>query len=118
MGDEEEEEDVAGGEAKDDIMRALDAVDEGAKEDDLYERAKQIVIDTGRASTTYLQTALGVGYPRGARLMHLLEQNGIVGMIDGKKKGLVGKQSDTPTPLPEEEKSYGDQHLTEQAERN
>lgn len=117
---EEEEEDVTGGGAEkpDDIMNALNAVDEGSKEDDLYEQAKEIVIGTGRASTTYLQTALGVGYPRGARLMHLLEKNGIVSMVGGKKKVMVGKAAgETPAEEGEEEK-YQDDHLKEQAERD
>ena len=77
--------------AEDPIAEALNALDEGSKEDDLYEQAKQIIIDSGRASTTYLQTALGIGYPRAARLTSLLEKNGIIGMQGSKKVVLVGK---------------------------
>jgi S-DNA-T family DNA segregation ATPase FtsK/SpoIIIE len=115
LGDDEEE-DVFGSEDENDpLIQALNAVDDGAKEDDMYEKAKSIVIDTGRASTTYLQTALGIGYPRGARLMHLLEQNGVVGMVDGKKKVLVGKASMHAPD--EDEQKYGDDHLREERER-
>ncbi len=79
------------GNENDDIAAALNAIDEGSKEDDLYEQAKQIIIDSGRPSTTYLQTALGIGYPRAARLTGLLEKNGIIGMEGGKKVVLIGK---------------------------
>ncbi len=115
LGDDEDE-DVFGSEDENDpLIQALNAVDDGAKDDDMYEKAKSIVIDSGRASTTYLQTALGIGYPRGARLMHLLEQNGVVGMVDGKKKVLVGKASMHAPD--EEEQKYGDDHLREERER-
>jgi S-DNA-T family DNA segregation ATPase FtsK/SpoIIIE len=97
------------------ITEAIDALDEGTQKDDLYEKAKLLVVSTGRASTTYLQTALGVGYPRGARLMHLLEENGVVGMIDGKKCVLMS----TAAPAAEEDgKEYGDDHVSNQSERD
>ncbi len=73
------------------IAEALNSIDEGSKEDDLYEAAKQVMIESGRASTTYLQTALGIGYPRAARLTGLLEKNGIIGSVGGKKVVLIGK---------------------------
>ena len=89
FGAEEELDDFDGGD--DSIAAALNAVDEGAKEDTLYDQAKQVIIDSGRPSTTYLQTALGIGYPRAARLTGLLEKNGIIGMQGGKKIVLIGK---------------------------
>lgn len=115
LGEDEIGEDFGAGNDKENMMEALDSMDEGAKEDDLYGRAKELVISTGRASTTYLQTALGIGYPRGARLMHLLEQNGVVGMVDGKKKVLMSQAAPTEA---EEEKPYGDEHVAEQSERD
>jgi DNA segregation ATPase FtsK/SpoIIIE, S-DNA-T family len=87
----EDELDDEFGNENDDIAAALNALDEGSKEDELYEQAKQIIIDSGRPSTTYLQTALGIGYPRAARLTGLLEKNGIIGMEGGKKVVLIGK---------------------------
>jgi S-DNA-T family DNA segregation ATPase FtsK/SpoIIIE len=89
LGEDELEDDFGGEE--DSIAAALNAIDEGSKEDELYEQAKQIIIDSGRPSTTYLQTALGIGYPRAARLTGLLEKNGIIGMEGGKKIVLIGK---------------------------
>jgi S-DNA-T family DNA segregation ATPase FtsK/SpoIIIE len=96
-------------------MDALDAVDNGAEQDDMYLRAREVIINSGKASTTSLQTVLGIGYPKAARLMNLLEENGIVGMIDGKKKVLVGKTVDTED---EEDTKYGDEHLRDQSERD
>jgi len=55
------------------------------EEDDLYEEAREIVIRAGKASTSYLQRKLRVGYARAARLMDILEENGVIGPGDGAK---------------------------------
>lgn len=54
-------------------------------EDDLYEEAKQTVIEAGKASTSYIQRKLRVGYARAARLMDILEEKGVIGPSDGAK---------------------------------
>jgi len=54
-------------------------------DDDLYEDAKQAVIDAGKASTAYLQRKLRIGYSRSARLIDMLEENGVIGPRDGAK---------------------------------
>ncbi len=59
--------------------------DENGADDDLYEEARQIVIETGKASTSYLQRKLGVGYARAARLIDMLEEHGVVGPGNGAK---------------------------------
>ncbi len=60
--------------------------DEDADESDaLYSQAKEIVLGTGNASTTFLQRKLKIGYARAASLIDLLEQKGIVGAADGSK---------------------------------
>jgi S-DNA-T family DNA segregation ATPase FtsK/SpoIIIE len=99
------------------ITEALDAMDEGSKEDDMYEEAKRLIVKTGKASTTSLQTAFSIGYPRAARLMHLFEENGVVGMVDGKKKVLLSQAEDTEE-IPSDEKKYGDDVLSDQNERD
>jgi len=53
--------------------------------DGLYEQAKELVLNTGMASTTSLQCKLKIGYPRAARLMNALERKGVVGPADGSK---------------------------------
>ncbi|OGK14528.1 hypothetical protein A2862_01740 [Candidatus Roizmanbacteria bacterium RIFCSPHIGHO2_01_FULL_38_41] len=57
----------------------------GEAEDDLYEEAREIVIQAGKASTSYLQRKLRIGYARAARLMDILEENGVIGQGDGAK---------------------------------
>ncbi|PIP73993.1 MAG: cell division protein FtsK [Candidatus Lloydbacteria bacterium CG22_combo_CG10-13_8_21_14_all_47_15] len=60
-----------------------DRMDDG--EDDLFEDARAAVISAGKASTSYLQRKLKVGYARAARLIDALEERGIVGPADGAK---------------------------------
>ncbi len=54
-------------------------------DDDLYEEAKQTVIQAGKASTSYIQRKLRVGYARAARLMDILEEKGVIGPADGSR---------------------------------
>lgn len=57
----------------------------GEDEDDMYEQAKEAVISARKASTSYIQRKLGVGYSRAARLMDMLESRGIIGPANGSK---------------------------------
>ena len=59
------------------------AISEGDEEDDLYTDAKTAVIEAGKASTSYIQRKLRVGYSRAARLMDMLEERGVIGPADG-----------------------------------
>lgn len=54
-------------------------------EDDLYEEAREVVIRDQKASTSYLQRKLGVGYARAAKLIDMLEEHGVVGPGNGAK---------------------------------
>ena len=60
---------------------------EGAEDvdDDLYQDAVRVVCEMGRASTSTLQRRLRIGYGRAARLIDLMEKDGIVGPPDGTK---------------------------------
>ncbi len=58
---------------------------EGAIDDELFEQAQETVIAAGRASASLLQRRLRVGYARAARLLDLLEDQGIIGPADGAK---------------------------------
>lgn len=74
------------------------------QEDDLYEEAREIVIQTGKASTSYLQRKLRVGYARAARLIDILEENGVVGPGEGSKpREVLIKPENGFTPDPEQE---------------
>lgn len=59
--------------------------DEDSVDDELYEEARQAVIEAGKASTSYLQRKLKLGYARAARLMDALEERGVIGAGDGAK---------------------------------
>ena len=54
-------------------------------DDDLYQDAVRVVCEMGRASTSTLQRRLRIGYGRAARLIDLMEKDGIVGPADGSK---------------------------------
>ena len=54
-------------------------------DDELYEEAKEIVINMGKASASLLQRRLSIGYARAARLMDILEERGMVGQANGSK---------------------------------
>jgi S-DNA-T family DNA segregation ATPase FtsK/SpoIIIE len=58
---------------------------EGGDDDDLYEDARTTVIEAGKASTSYLQRKLGVGYARAAKLIDMLEERGVIGPGNGAK---------------------------------
>ncbi|MFH1671198.1 MAG: DNA translocase FtsK 4TM domain-containing protein [Candidatus Portnoybacteria bacterium] len=54
-------------------------------EDELYQEAKQTVVQAKKASASLLQRRLRVGYARAARLLDVLEERGIIGPADGAK---------------------------------
>jgi len=54
-------------------------------EDPLYDQALQIVVQTGKASASYIQRRLKIGYNRAARLVEEMEERGIVGPANGSK---------------------------------
>lgn len=60
-------------------------VDDSCEFDTMYDQAKEVVLSTGNASTTFLQRKLKIGYARAASLMDQLEKKGIVGPIDGSR---------------------------------
>ncbi len=73
----------------------FDATSMGATGDatDLYQQAVQIVMRDKKASTSYIQRRLQIGYNRAASIMERMEQEGIVGQANhaGKREILVGQ---------------------------
>ena len=53
--------------------------------DKLYEEAVLLVREAGKASTSYLQRKLRIGYASAARLMDTLESHGVIGAPDGSR---------------------------------
>lgn len=90
-------------EANDAIMLAGDAED---VDDDLYAAAREAVEEAGRASTSYLQRKLRIGYSRAARLMDLLEEKGVIGPADGSRpREILGGASDTASGTENDEET-------------
>ncbi len=54
-------------------------------EDAMFEEAKQVVLQSGKASASLLQRRLRVGYARAARLLDELEEHGVIGPAEGNK---------------------------------
>ncbi|MFH1711980.1 MAG: DNA translocase FtsK 4TM domain-containing protein [Patescibacteria group bacterium] len=53
--------------------------------DPLLDDAIQIVIESGKASTSFLQRRLKIGYSRAARIVDIMEDMGVIGAADGAK---------------------------------
>ena len=65
----------------------------GGDDDELYEEAKETVIHAGKASTSYLQRKLRIGYARAARLVDMLEERGVIGAGSGAKaREVIGSE--------------------------
>jgi len=65
--------------------RPADGPGASGEKDELYEMAKKLVIETRQASTSLLQRRLRLGYGRAARILDLMEQEGIVGPPQGSR---------------------------------
>ncbi len=58
---------------------AASASERGEEGEDLYTRAVRLVLDDGKASTSYIQRRLGIGYNRAADLIERMEDEGWIG---------------------------------------
>ena len=58
---------------------------EPGSDEDVLERAIEVVVEAGQASTSSLQRRLKLGYARAARMMDELEQMGVIGSYEGAK---------------------------------
>jgi len=76
------------------VSRPWDGIMAEADRDDMLEEAIELVTKSGRASTTFLQRRLGIGYPRASRLMDQLEEEGIIAPADGSRPRQVLVSSD------------------------
>ncbi len=64
-------------------------------DDELYDDAKEVVVLAGKASASLLQRRLRVGYARAARLIDILEDQGIIGPGEGAKPREVYVKADS-----------------------
>jgi len=84
---------TAGGDEEDEDGAVFDATGMGAAGDaiDLYQQAVQIVLRDRKASTSYIQRRLQIGYNRAASIMERMEQERVVGQPNhaGKREILI-----------------------------
>ena len=66
-------------------QRQPEGVLAAGEKDELYDTAMQLVLDNGQASTSLLQRRLRIGYGRAARILDLMEQEGLIGPPQGSK---------------------------------
>lgn len=59
--------------------------DNNEEQDETFEEAKRIVIKYQKASASFLQQIMGIGYPKAARIILRLEDQGVVGPQNGSK---------------------------------
>jgi DNA segregation ATPase FtsK/SpoIIIE, S-DNA-T family len=78
--------------SEDDAGISLD--DANAEKDEMYEQAVRVVVEMGKASTSILQRRLRLGYGRAARLLDVMERDGIIGPPDGSRPREVLKRPD------------------------
>jgi len=64
------------------------------QDDPMYEEAVRVVVEAGKASTSTLQRRLRLGYGRAARMLDIMEHDGIIGPPDGSKPREVLKRPD------------------------
>ncbi len=64
------------------------------EQDPMYEDAVRVVVEMGKASTSTLQRRLRLGYGRAARILDMMQREGIIGPPDGSKPREVLKRPD------------------------
>jgi DNA segregation ATPase FtsK/SpoIIIE, S-DNA-T family len=69
------------------------------EQDPMYEEAVRIVIEMGKASTSTLQRRLRLGYGRAARILDVMQRDGIIGPPDGSRPRDVLKRPDWLTEV-------------------
>lgn len=84
-----------------DIFKSQDSSYHSGEEepDELYEEAVRIVKESGRASVSYLQRRLRIGYTRAARLIDRMEEDGIVGPFQGSRARAIMPDEGSPEKL-------------------
>jgi DNA segregation ATPase FtsK/SpoIIIE, S-DNA-T family len=87
-------------------------------DDPLFAEAKRLALESGKVSASLLQRRLRVGYARGARLLDMLEEQGIIGQAEGNKpREIIMSEErrpdtsalrhlDTPSSTPENNQSH------------
>jgi DNA segregation ATPase FtsK/SpoIIIE, S-DNA-T family len=78
----------------DDENESDDAEEFDGSEDPVYQDAVRVVLEMGKASTSTLQRRLRLGYGRAARILDMMQREGIIGPPDGSRPREVLKRPD------------------------
>lgn len=76
-------------EQADQLKEMEESIENMVEEDDLFWDAVRVFVDSEKASVSYLQRRLRIGYSRAARLVDMMEERGIVSEADTNKKRQV-----------------------------
>jgi len=73
------------------LALAQESTTEEQEVDETYERARELIMTTGQASASFIQRRLRVGYPRAARMIEQMEEEGLVSAPgrDGRREVLA-----------------------------
>lgn len=77
-----------------------------AGDDELFEEAKRVVVQSGKASASLLQRRLRVGYARAARLLDILQEQHIISSAEGNKPREVLIRPESPLPADEDQSTH------------
>ncbi|HLF86335.1 MAG TPA: DNA translocase FtsK 4TM domain-containing protein [Nitrospiria bacterium] len=70
-------------------------IDNDDGRDQLYRKAVELVLSSGQASASLIQRRLRVGYPRAARMIEMMEEDGIVGpSVGGRPRPIINNRSE------------------------
>jgi len=68
-----------------DLVGPASKTGDEVERDEVYDQAVRLVAQTGKASASFLQRRIRVGYPRAARIIEMMEEDGVVGPADGAR---------------------------------
>ncbi len=84
---------------EDEIQNANESMSAGLTIDELYALARTVVIANGKASTSFIQRKLEIGYSRAAHLMDILQQRGVIGPANGSKPHEILEKDENIKPI-------------------
>ena len=79
---------------EEELIEGSDGDEVTGDDDPMYDEAVRVVVEAGKASTSILQRRLRLGYGRAARLLDIMQRDGIIGPPDGAKPREVLKRPD------------------------
>ena len=94
-----------------------EAYNDGEDEDELLDEAKDVILKAKKASASLLQRRLRIGYARAARILDILEEQGIIGPADGAKPREILVSTEEVDDGYEDAKEEGEEEEYEEDDR-